>query len=206
MREPRYPLSRVVVSNRTRMLYPPYVEVKVRGRRIHFMFLGATCIGVLFRRVGRGGGIDNDPFTGSPMETLLRLLLPLNDKTCKFPRVESNAFVVVFHKSKNFTSDYGIRMPPTVLVNHCFYLEEAEARPGQLRPGAHRRQKERANRCSTQGKEYVIYCDALRQGLCCVLMQEGKVIASGLRQFKKHESNYSTHDFEIEVVVLALKI
>jgi hypothetical protein len=25
-------------------------------------------------------GHDNDPFTGSPMETLLRLLLPLNDK------------------------------------------------------------------------------------------------------------------------------
>lgn len=25
-------------------------------------------------------GIDNDPFAGSPTETLLRLLLPLNDK------------------------------------------------------------------------------------------------------------------------------
>ncbi|KAG8611785.1 hypothetical protein ACB098_08G000300 [Castanea mollissima] len=24
----------------------------------------------------------------------------------------------VFHKSKNFTSDYEIRMPPTVPVNH----------------------------------------------------------------------------------------
>ncbi|EFH62581.1 hypothetical protein ARALYDRAFT_900485 [Arabidopsis lyrata subsp. lyrata] len=31
----------------------------------------------------------------------------------------ANAFAVVrLHKSKNFTSDYEIRMPPTVPVNH----------------------------------------------------------------------------------------
>ncbi|KAA0067724.1 retrotransposon protein, putative, Ty3-gypsy sub-class [Cucumis melo var. makuwa] len=32
------------------------------------------------------------------------------------------------------------------------------------------------------GKEYVIYCDASRQGLGCVLMQKGKVIAYTSRQ------------------------
>ncbi|KAF1856672.1 hypothetical protein Lal_00043494 [Lupinus albus] len=67
----------------------------------------------------------------------------------------------VFHKSKNFTSDYEIRMPPTVPVNHysdpegqhnririlwCYpmlmYPEPPEARPGQLRPGAHRRRRD----------------------------------------------------------------
>ncbi|KAA0025360.1 DNA/RNA polymerases superfamily protein [Cucumis melo var. makuwa] len=37
------------------------------------------------------------------------------------------------------------------------------------------------------GKEYVIYCDASRQGLGCVLVQEGKVIAYTSRQLKKHE-------------------
>ncbi|KAL2319208.1 hypothetical protein Fmac_028177 [Flemingia macrophylla] len=110
--------------------------------------------------------IDNDPSAGSPTETLLRLLLPLNDKvqwtshnvtgsepptspqsehfTGPFnrqiapptknghapPPIESrksyqsvNPYYVldllfVFHKSKNFTSDYEIRMPPTVPVNH----------------------------------------------------------------------------------------
>ncbi|KAL0541099.1 hypothetical protein IC582_021131 [Cucumis melo] len=56
------------------------------------------------------------------------------------------------------------------------------------------------------GKKYVIYCDALRQGLDCVLMQEGKVIAYTSRQLKKHEYNYPTHDLELAVVVLALKI
>ncbi|TYK05031.1 reverse transcriptase [Cucumis melo var. makuwa] len=56
------------------------------------------------------------------------------------------------------------------------------------------------------GKEYVIYCDASRQGLGCVLMQEGKVIAYPSRQLKKHECNYPTYDLELPAVVLALKI
>ncbi|TYK14495.1 putative polyprotein [Cucumis melo var. makuwa] len=55
-------------------------------------------------------------------------------------------------------------------------------------------------------KEYVIYCDASRQGLGCVLMQEGKIIAYTSRQLKKHECNYPTHDLELAAVVLALKI
>ncbi|TYJ96573.1 retrotransposon protein, putative, Ty3-gypsy subclass [Cucumis melo var. makuwa] len=56
------------------------------------------------------------------------------------------------------------------------------------------------------GKEYVIYCDASRQGLGYVLMREGKVIAYTSRQLKKHECNYPTHDLELAAVVLALKI
>ncbi|KAG6384048.1 hypothetical protein SASPL_156156 [Salvia splendens] len=58
----------------------------------------------------------------------------------------------VFHKSKNFTSDYEIRMPTAVPVNHYSdpegQLTAPEARPGQLRPGAHRRQKGRDDRCT----------------------------------------------------------
>ncbi|KAA0066738.1 DNA/RNA polymerases superfamily protein [Cucumis melo var. makuwa] len=50
------------------------------------------------------------------------------------------------------------------------------------------------------GKEYVIYCDASRQGLGCVLMQEVKVIAYTSRQLKKHECNYPTHDLELASV------
>jgi hypothetical protein len=34
---------------------------------------------------------------------------------------------------------------------------------------------------------YIVYCDALRVGLGCVLMQHGKVIAYTSRQLKKHE-------------------
>ncbi|WMV42529.1 hypothetical protein MTR67_035914 [Solanum verrucosum] len=53
---------------------------------------------------------------------------------------------------------------------------------------------------------YVIYCDASRVGLGCVLMQRGKVIAYASRQLKVHEKNYPTHDLKLAAVVFALKI
>jgi hypothetical protein len=55
-------------------------------------------------------------------------------------------------------------------------------------------------------KSFDIYCDASRQGLGCVLMQEGQVISYASRQLRKHELNYPTHDLELAVVVHALKI
>ena len=55
-------------------------------------------------------------------------------------------------------------------------------------------------------KDFEIFCDASRQGLGCVLMQERKVVAYASRQLKPHEANYPTHDLELAVVVHALKI
>ncbi|GJW15483.1 putative reverse transcriptase domain-containing protein [Tanacetum coccineum] len=52
---------------------------------------------------------------------------------------------------------------------------------------------------------FVVYCDASKQGFGCVLMQRGKVIAYASRQLKKHEKNYATHDLELGAVVFALK-
>ncbi|KAD7116743.1 hypothetical protein E3N88_04011 [Mikania micrantha] len=54
--------------------------------------------------------------------------------------------------------------------------------------------------------DFVVYCDASNQGLGCVLMQRGKVIAYASRQLKIHEKNYTTHDLELGAVVFALKI
>ena len=56
------------------------------------------------------------------------------------------------------------------------------------------------------GKEYTLYSDALRIGLGCVLMQDGKVVAYVSRQLKPHEQNYPTHDLELAAVVFAFKI
>ena len=53
---------------------------------------------------------------------------------------------------------------------------------------------------------FVVYCDASRQGLGCVLMQNDKVIAYASRQLKKHEQNYPIHDLELAAVVFALRI
>jgi hypothetical protein len=55
------------------------------------------------------------------------------------------------------------------------------------------------------GKRFTVYTYASRIGLGCVLMQDGKVIAYGSRQLKKHERNYPTHDLELAAVVFALK-
>ncbi|XP_043811844.1 uncharacterized protein LOC122723519 [Manihot esculenta] len=56
------------------------------------------------------------------------------------------------------------------------------------------------------GKDFVIYSDASHNGLGCVLMQEGKVVAYASRQLKPHEKNYPTHDLELAAIVFALKI
>jgi hypothetical protein len=53
---------------------------------------------------------------------------------------------------------------------------------------------------------YVVYTDASKKGLGCVLMQQGRVVAYASRQLKEHEKNYPTHDLELAAVVYALKI
>jgi hypothetical protein len=55
-------------------------------------------------------------------------------------------------------------------------------------------------------KSFNIFCDASKQGLGCVLMQEGHVIAYACRQLRKHEQNYPTHNLELAAVIHALKI
>ena len=55
-------------------------------------------------------------------------------------------------------------------------------------------------------RSFDVYCDASRQGLGCVLMQDSKVVAYASRQIRPHEGNYPTHDLELTAVVHALKI
>jgi hypothetical protein len=54
-------------------------------------------------------------------------------------------------------------------------------------------------------KPFSVYYDASYNGLGCVLMQEGKVVAYLSRQLKVHENNYPTHVLELAAVVHALK-
>ena len=57
-----------------------------------------------------------------------------------------------------------------------------------------------------QGHRYIVYCDAFRDGLGCVLMQSERVVAYGSTQLQNHEQNYPTHDLELVAIVFALKI
>ena len=56
------------------------------------------------------------------------------------------------------------------------------------------------------GQMYRMYYDAYKDGLRCVLMQSGRVVAYGSRKLKNHERNYPTHDMELAAIVFALKI
>ncbi|KAI3486072.1 hypothetical protein L1887_50412 [Cichorium endivia] len=81
MREPRYPLPRVVVILRR----PRPTRTPRTGRSwthpSHLLFsLAHTVPEVHVHGSFCFAGFDNDPSAGSPTETLLRLLLPLNDK------------------------------------------------------------------------------------------------------------------------------
>jgi hypothetical protein len=49
------------------------------------------------------------------------------------------------------------------------------------------------------GKPFSIYCDASGQGLGCVLMQDGHMVAYASQQLRKHEAHYSTYDLELAV-------
>jgi len=53
---------------------------------------------------------------------------------------------------------------------------------------------------------FVIYSDASKKGLGCVLMQHGRVISYASRQLKTHETNYPTHDLELAAVIFALRV
>jgi hypothetical protein len=55
-------------------------------------------------------------------------------------------------------------------------------------------------------KSFSIYCDASGQGLGCVLMQDGHVVAYASQQLRKHEAHYLTYDLELADIVHALKI
>ena len=51
-----------------------------------------------------------------------------------------------------------------------------------------------------------MYCDASKNGLECVLMQSGRVVAYGSQQLKNHEQSHPTHDMELTAIVFALKV
>ena len=53
-----------------------------------------------------------------------------------------------------------------------------------------------------RGQRYTGYCDAFMDGLGCVLMQLGRVVAYGSRQLNSHEQSYPTYDMELEAMSL----
>jgi hypothetical protein len=55
-------------------------------------------------------------------------------------------------------------------------------------------------------KSFSTYCHASGQGLGCVLIQHGRMVAYASWQLRNHEVNYPTHNLELGAVVHTLKI
>jgi hypothetical protein len=53
---------------------------------------------------------------------------------------------------------------------------------------------------------FVVYSDASKKGLGCMLMQNDNGIAYTSCQLKAYEQNYPTHDLELAAIVSTLKI
>ncbi|KAL2224077.1 UNVERIFIED_CONTAM: Protein TAR1 [Sesamum indicum] len=138
MREPRYPLPRVVLTFERRPLRPCTPRTGPPcGGPLRSVFLGACRAGGSLARTssafaragGRGdrtgafapapapilfatcsrsasAGFDNDPSAGSPTETLLRLLLPLNDKVQWTSRDVAGSEPPTSPRSEHFTGPF----------------------------------------------------------------------------------------------------
>ncbi|WZY71965.1 hypothetical protein YC2023_004205 [Brassica napus] len=173
MREPRYPLPRVVLDFTLQHCFrtntvsgyaydPTKTEVLAKDERITTESAGTVrnrptesdVSSFSGRSVSRTANHPRrrDPNT-SPDHSIGRsdgrgvLKATSADPWSASFMVETRT-LFVFHKSKNFTSGYEIRMPPTACFEHSnfFKVTAPEARPGQLRPGAYRRQKRQADR------------------------------------------------------------
>ncbi|KAF3650643.1 hypothetical protein FXO38_17039 [Capsicum annuum] len=102
---------------------------------------------------------------------------------------------------KQWKVDSGIDTEPTELEEFAIAFLE---RFFSLRAGES--QGHRVIDCPQSGSQdasdgFVMYYDASKVGLGCVLMQRGKFIAYASRQLKPHEKNYLTHDLELASVM-----
>ena len=55
-------------------------------------------------------------------------------------------------------------------------------------------------------KPFKFYCEDSFEGLGCVLMEQGKVVAYASRQLRPHEVDYPMDDIKLPVVIFALKL
>jgi hypothetical protein len=57
----------------------------------------------------------------------------------------------------------------------------------------------------TESGNFMVYSDASKKGLGCVLMQNCNVIAYASCQLKPYKQNYPIHDLELAAIMFALK-
>jgi hypothetical protein len=144
-----------------------------------------------------GDGIEVDP---SKIEVVVKWERPTNVH-------EIHSFLGLAGYYRRFVKGFSTLLGPLTALTkknvHYVWSDECEASFQELK----RRLVMAPVLTLPSSKEgFVVYSDASHNGLGCVLMQQGKVIAYASRQLKNHERNYPTHDLELASIVFALKI
>ncbi|XLR31050.1 hypothetical protein S83_063607 [Arachis hypogaea] len=136
MQEPRYPLPRVVLNSCGHSSPRPDAvsgaggESKNGAGRARPDLPRLGCLWTRSRVNPGLCGIDNDPSAGSPTETLLRLLLPLNDKVQWTSHNVAGSEPPTSPRSEHFTGPFN-RLPGPVGQGYRLveYISVARVRP-----------------------------------------------------------------------------
>nr|GEW59810.1 putative reverse transcriptase domain-containing protein [Tanacetum cinerariifolium] len=149
------------------------------------------------RHVINGNGIHVDP---SKIEAF---------KNRKAPRTltKVHSFLELARYNRRFIENFSkIDKSLTILTQKCKTFDWGEEQELAFQSLKYKLCNAHVLALLNGSEEFVVYCDASRIGLGCVLIQRGKVIAYASRQLKIYKTNYTTHDLELEAVVFALKI
>ncbi|KAM3691223.1 hypothetical protein ACJW31_08G000300 [Castanea mollissima] len=129
--------------------FPPLIDMlKLSRRALGRMASGATCVQKL------------DDSRDSAIHTKYRI--SLRSSSMREPRYPLPRVLFVFHKSKNFTSDYEIRMPPTVPGRN---LNDASPARWPCDPSSYHESAEQ--RAEPASAFYLINASLPEVGVCC---------------------------------------
>jgi len=121
--------------------------------------------------------------------------------------IEVRSFLGLVGYYHRFVQNFSkIATPPTNLTRKVPKYEWAKQCKEAFQELKKRLMSEPILALPTTGKDFLVYSNASRSGLGCVLIWKDRVIAYASRQLKTHERNYPTHDLELAPVVFALKI
>ncbi|KAL0418873.1 UNVERIFIED_CONTAM: Retrovirus-related Pol polyprotein from transposon.6 [Sesamum radiatum] len=119
--------------------------------------------------------------------------------------VEVRSFLGVASYNRKFVEGFSkIAMPLTRLTQKIVKFEWDSACEGSFTELKQRLASSPVLALSSNNGAIVIYSNASKNELGCVVIQNDKVIAFASRKLKSYELNYPTHDLELAVVVFAL--
>ena len=179
-------LYTVLQTLRERQLYAKFSKCEFWLDRVNFL-----------GHVISAQGIMVDP---QKVEAILNWEAPTN-------QTEVRSFLGLARYYRRFIKDFSIiASPMTELLRKNVKFEWTEERQKCMDELKGRLTSAHILTLSDDENEFVIYSDASWNGLGCVLIQNGKVVAYISRRLKPHEGRYPTHDLELAAVVFALKM